>query len=200
MPVRENRHSRVRPASHRSVRNGRHRQPDAPRRRLLLVVALISLTAAVVGSGASAWSQSSRGAREAVQLNCAASPHVCGFLDATNTGVQPGVTLAASRSIAATRNNQVVQNVPIRNGTTDVEASNVVIRNVKIVIDPPSCGRSSCGPAPRRRSSTPTSASLLTTRSFRWYSGPRRVRAPAAARGRVVSRTRPLPRRGRAAG
>jgi hypothetical protein len=101
-----------------------------------LVGALFALSVAIIGSGMSAWSQSPRSA-QAGQLDCAASPHACGFPDATNTGVQPGVALAASPGIAVTHNNQVVQNLSIRNGTIDIQASNVVIRNVKIVIDSP---------------------------------------------------------------
>ncbi len=34
-------------------------------------------------------------AHAGVPLNCAASPHTCGYPDATNTGVQPGQTLVA---------------------------------------------------------------------------------------------------------
>jgi hypothetical protein len=69
--------------------------------------------------------------------SCAASPRTCGFPDATNTGVAPGTTLTPSGSIKVTQDNQVIQNLSITNGTIDISAKNVTIRNVRIVIEAP---------------------------------------------------------------
>jgi murein DD-endopeptidase MepM/ murein hydrolase activator NlpD len=65
-------------------------------------------------------------------LNCAPNPSACGYPDATNTGVQAGVTLTPSGCITASTPGQVIQNVVLNNCDINVTAPNVVIRNVKI--------------------------------------------------------------------
>jgi hypothetical protein len=83
-----------------------------------------------------------------VQLNCAASPHACGYPDATNTGVQPGHTLVAvpaqqtsgpgwtySRTYGAvlvTGNGANLSDLAIT-GNLDIKTSNVTIDNVQVV-------------------------------------------------------------------
>jgi hypothetical protein len=63
---------------------------------------------------------------------CAAKPSACGYPDATNTGVQAGITLKPSGCITARTAGQVIENVVIDGCTISVEAPNVIIRNVKI--------------------------------------------------------------------
>lgn len=66
------------------------------------------------------------------QLNCAAKPSACGYPDATNTGVQPGVALKPSGCVTARTDGQVIENLVIDGCTIGVEAKNVTIRNVKL--------------------------------------------------------------------
>ena len=67
-------------------------------------------------------------------VGCVASPHSCGYPDATNTGVSTGTNLSPSGCIAVHTDNAVIQNVSITDCTISVFARNVTIRNVKIVI------------------------------------------------------------------
>jgi hypothetical protein len=82
-----------------------------------------------------------------VQLNCAASPHTCGYPDATNTGVQPGQTLTAvpaqktsgpgwtySKTYGAvlvTGNGATLTGLAIT-GNLDIKAANVTVNNVQV--------------------------------------------------------------------
>jgi len=59
--------------------------------------------------------------------DCVASPHACGFPDATNTGADCSA-LAPSGSVTVTSNGAVVEGKNI-SGSITVRASNVVIRN-----------------------------------------------------------------------
>ena len=59
--------------------------------------------------------------------DCVASPHSCGFPDATNTGANCS-QLAPSGSVTVTSNGAVVEGKNI-SGSVTVQASNVVIRN-----------------------------------------------------------------------
>lgn len=59
--------------------------------------------------------------------DCVASPHACGFPDATNTGADCSA-LAASGSVTVTSNGAVVEGKNI-SGSITVQASNVVIRD-----------------------------------------------------------------------
>jgi hypothetical protein len=60
--------------------------------------------------------------------HCFARPSACGLPDATNTG--PSGTLAASGSITASTNGQVIEGKDVT-GSITVNADNVTIRNVK---------------------------------------------------------------------
>ena len=59
--------------------------------------------------------------------DCVASPHACGFPDATNTGANCSA-LAPSGPVTVTSNGAVVEGKNI-NGSVTVQASNVTIRN-----------------------------------------------------------------------
>ena len=59
--------------------------------------------------------------------DCVASPHACGFPDATNTGADCS-SLAPSGSVTVTTNGAVVEGKNI-SGSITVQASNVMIRN-----------------------------------------------------------------------
>jgi Right handed beta helix region len=81
------------------------------------------------------------------QLNCAASPHVCGFADATNSGVQPGTALTAVPgtrtsgpgwswnaswgTLEVTGTGAVLSNLSVA-GNIDVEASHVTLDNLQV--------------------------------------------------------------------
>ncbi len=65
----------------------------------------------------------------AASTDCFASPHTCGYPDATNTG--PTGTLTPSGSITASTNGQLIEGKEIH-GQITVEADNVTIRNDKI--------------------------------------------------------------------
>ncbi|HEY3087696.1 MAG TPA: hypothetical protein VGJ59_06510 [Jatrophihabitantaceae bacterium] len=69
--------------------------------------------------------------------DCSARPSECGYPDASNTGISPGLVLHSSGCITARDPGQVIENVSIKGCTIDVSARNVTIRNVKIVIDSP---------------------------------------------------------------
>jgi hypothetical protein len=69
--------------------------------------------------------------------NCAASPHLCGYPDTTNTGITPGTTLTTSGSVSVTQDGMIVQDLSITNGTIDISAKNVAVRNVRITRDSP---------------------------------------------------------------
>lgn len=64
---------------------------------------------------------------------CVSRPSVCGYPDASNTGVTPGTRLTPSGCISANTPGQVIENLIITDCTIDVYAPNVTIRNVKIV-------------------------------------------------------------------
>lgn len=66
------------------------------------------------------------------QANCIVSPHVCGYPDATNTGVPAGTTLTDSNSVTVNTNGAVIQNLRIIDGQIVVRANNVTIKNVLI--------------------------------------------------------------------
>ncbi len=81
-----------------------------------------------------------------VQTNCAPVPSRCGFPDATNTGVQPGITLQRvpeditsgpgwiwdSRGwLSVNDNGAILENIVVNNGIS-VQANNVTIRNIVI--------------------------------------------------------------------
>jgi len=87
------------------------------------------------------------GPRSRVMMDCAASPHVCGYPDATNTGVQPGQALVAVPgqetsgpgwawnaswgTIEVTGAGAVLSDLAVA-GTVDVDASNVTLDNLQV--------------------------------------------------------------------
>ena len=84
----------------------------------------------------------------ALQLNCAASPHLCGYPDATNTGIQLGHALTAVParessgpgwyynrtygSVEVTGTGAVLANLAVT-GNIDVKASGVTLDNVRVI-------------------------------------------------------------------
>jgi hypothetical protein len=65
------------------------------------------------------------------QSNCIVTPHLCGYPDATNTGVPAGTTLTNSGSLTVTQDGAVIQNLNIT-GNITIHANNVTIRNTRI--------------------------------------------------------------------
>jgi len=65
------------------------------------------------------------------QANCINQPSVCGYPDATNTGVPSGTTLTNSGSITVNTNGAIVENRNI-SGQIIIRANNVTIRNVRL--------------------------------------------------------------------
>jgi hypothetical protein len=65
---------------------------------------------------------------------CVSRPSACGYPDATNTGVQPGVALRSSGCVNADQPGQIVENLLITDCGINVYAANVTVRNVKIVL------------------------------------------------------------------
>src|SRR5580698_8719682 len=63
---------------------------SGPRRRLYGVTVVAAAAIAVVG--VLVW-VGARGQAHAASLNCSATPHLCSYVDATNTGVPSGTTL-----------------------------------------------------------------------------------------------------------
>jgi len=66
------------------------------------------------------------------QASCITSPHVCGYPDATNTGVPAGTTLTTSGCITVTTNGAVIQNLSITDCNITVKANNVTIKNTRV--------------------------------------------------------------------
>ena len=60
-------------------------------------------------------------------------PSACGYPDATNTGIQPGVTLKPAGCLVANTPGQVIENVTLVDCDINVYAPGVIIRNVKIL-------------------------------------------------------------------
>ncbi|HXF29931.1 MAG TPA: hypothetical protein VN522_00315 [Solirubrobacterales bacterium] len=76
--------------------------------------------------------------------NCFASPHVCGFPDATNSGVPAGTTLTASGSLNVTTAGTVISGRNVT-GTINILADNVTIEKTRVTQNT-TCGtRSTCG-------------------------------------------------------
>lgn len=66
------------------------------------------------------------------QANCINVPSVCGYPDATNTGVPAGTTLTNSGCVTVNTNGATIQNLNITDCNITVNANNVTIKNVKI--------------------------------------------------------------------
>ncbi len=79
------------------------------------------------------------------QTNCFAAPHVCGFPDASNTGVPKGMALKPSGSIDVTEDGAVVKGLEV-NGTIEIDANDVTVEDVKVTLGGPGCGtQTTCG-------------------------------------------------------
>lgn len=63
---------------------------------------------------------------------CITRPSSCGYPDDTNTGVPAGTALTKSGSITASQSGQVIEGLEIT-GEINVTASNVTIRNVRVI-------------------------------------------------------------------
>ncbi len=142
-------------ATRTSIRIGRERSaaPGAGSsrraRRLGLISGAAVLTAALAAVAALPGSGASGRADAAVLTNCAAKPSACGYPDATNTGVQSGVTLktvpsqvssgpgwsynAAGGDVVVTGNGAVLSDLYIPYNLV-IEASNVTVDNVQVVV------------------------------------------------------------------
>jgi hypothetical protein len=62
---------------------------------------------------------------------CVVVPSVCGYPDASNTGVPAGVALKTSRSVTADKDGQLITGLDIT-GEINVTAANVTIRNTRV--------------------------------------------------------------------
>jgi hypothetical protein len=130
-----------------------------PGRAMAAAAAVTAVTAALLAAGAGAAFAATparqaaparaghAAAAAAVKLNCAASPHTCGYPDATNTGVQPGTALTAVPArktsgpgwtwnaswgtLEVTGTGAVLSGLSVA-GNIDVEASNVTLDNLQV--------------------------------------------------------------------
>jgi hypothetical protein len=90
---------------------------------------VVALAASACGAGLTA------PASQAAGLTCMPQPSLCGFPDATNTGVTPGVPLAPeSGMVTLSTPGQVYENKVVTGGIW-VMAPNVTIRNVRLIVD-----------------------------------------------------------------
>jgi hypothetical protein len=102
---------------------------------ITVLVALIAGSPAFAGSGSTA----------VRQTGCFASPHVCGYPDASNTGVPKGTQLKPSGSVKVTKDGTVVKGLEVT-GSIEIAANDVTVEDTKVTLDGPGCGpRSTCG-------------------------------------------------------
>jgi len=71
---------------------------------------------------------------------CVASPHTCGYPDATTTGVPAGTSLTAGGSMTVTTAGAVIDGMDI-SGSISVRADNVTIQNSRIICGDGCSGR-----------------------------------------------------------
>ena len=77
--------------------------------------------------------------------HCFASPHVCGYPDATNTGVPAGTTLTPSGSLNVSTAGATINALDV-SGTINIVANNVTIQNTRVTLTGSGCGASNtCG-------------------------------------------------------
>ncbi|HTT95663.1 MAG TPA: hypothetical protein VMF55_13400 [Solirubrobacterales bacterium] len=99
------------------------------------------LAALIAGSPAFA----GPGVKPVHQAHCFSSPHVCGFPDASNTGVPKGMSLKPSGSIEVKEDGAVVKGLEVT-GTIEVDADDVTIEDTKVTLTGPGCGtQTTCG-------------------------------------------------------
>jgi hypothetical protein len=105
-----------------------------------IITTLVAVIAGVAGSSAEPGFHG-----PVKQTHCFASPHACGFPDASNTGVPKGVALKPSGSITVTKPGTVVSGVEVT-GTIEVLANDVTIEDAKVTLDGGGCGsQTTCG-------------------------------------------------------
>jgi hypothetical protein len=118
---------------------------SGPRRRLYGVTVVAAAAIAVVG--VLVW-VGARGQAHAASLNCSATPHLCSYVDATNTGVPSGTTLTtvsakvasgpgwkyipANGEVLVSTNGTVLSGLYIPYELV-IDASNVTVNNVQVV-------------------------------------------------------------------
>jgi hypothetical protein len=122
----------------------------------ILLASIVASLLVACGSSANDGSSKPRGARTAattverkpVPVNrkrCFASPHACGYPDATNTGVPAGTALKPSGSIDVSDAGTVIDGLDVT-GTINVVADDVTIQNTRVTLTGPGCGASNtCG-------------------------------------------------------
>jgi hypothetical protein len=99
------------------------------------------LAALIVGSSAFA----GPGTQPVHQTGCFAAPHVCGFPDASNTGVPKGTSLKPSGSVEVTDDGAVIKGLEVT-GTIEIDADNVTVEDTKVTLDGSGCGnQTTCG-------------------------------------------------------
>ncbi len=103
--------------------------------RVLVGCALSLMLASGCSIGGSSGGQDPAADSVSTRRHCADAPHRCGFPDATNTGVEAGVTLRTVRgSVHLDKQGTVFANAVVH-GSIDVMADDVTIRNVRILND-----------------------------------------------------------------
>jgi hypothetical protein len=109
--------------------------------RMAFTSIITVLAALIAGSSAFA----GPGTQPVHQTNCFAAPHVCGFPDASNTGVPKGMQLKPSGSVEVTEDGAVIKGLEVT-GTIEIDADDVTIEDTKVTLDGEGCGsRSTCG-------------------------------------------------------
>ena len=99
------------------------------------------LAALIAGSPAFA----GPGIKPVHQTNCFAAPHVCGYPDASNTGVPKGMALKPSGSVQVTEDGAVINGLEVT-GTIEIDADDVTIEDTKVTLDGSGCGsQTTCG-------------------------------------------------------
>ena len=69
------------------------------------------------------------------RAGCAVKPSICGYPDASNTGVRPGIALRTiNGNVTLDQDGAVLENAVI-SGNISIEADNVTVRNVRILED-----------------------------------------------------------------
>jgi hypothetical protein len=108
-------------------------------------MAMTSLIAALVALIAGGSAHAGPVTTPVHQTHCFASPHVCGYPDASNTGVPEGVKLKPSGSIEVKEQGTVISGLEVT-GAIEIEADDVTIEDTKVTLDGPGCGsQTTCG-------------------------------------------------------
>jgi hypothetical protein len=102
---------------------------------------ITTLVALIVGSSAFA----GPGVQPVHRAHCFASPHSCGFPDASNTGVPKGMALKPSGSIEVKEQGAVISGLEVT-GTIEIDADDVTVEDTKVTLTGPGCGsQTTCG-------------------------------------------------------